>query len=60
MRIAGAQLADGPLDYRSRGLEVGITDTEDDDVFAALEGGDRFVMRAPRGGPFAAHPIDQC
>ena len=55
-----AQLADRPLDDRRRRLEIGVADTENDHILAALARGNGRVVCQPRRGAFPTDAIDEC
>jgi hypothetical protein len=59
MRIAGAQSFDGPLQHRSRRVQVGVADAQQYDVFTALQSLPRRIVNAPRIRAVAGDSLDQ-
>ena len=59
MSIAGAQSFDGAFQHRLGRVEIGIADTQQYDVFAALLGRARRVMNQPSVRAVARDSLDQ-
>ena len=60
MRVAGAQPLDRALDDGRGRVDRGISDTENDDILAAIARGDSLVVSNPGVRAVAANPADQC
>ena len=56
---AAAHALDGAVDHRSRRVEIGIADAENDDIFAAVLRGPRRVMGFPGIGAVACDALHE-